>query len=68
MVGKIDLESMLDESGFNAATEMGGLSLYKVPEVSLVSYLFGHPSSLHQNLLEQLLKNPYQILLFLLIP
>ena len=28
-VGKIDLESMLDESGFGAATEMGGSHLTK---------------------------------------
>ena len=36
LVGKIDLESMLDESGLVAATEMGGFALDKVPEVSLV--------------------------------
>ena len=36
MVGKIDLEYMLDESGFGAATEMGGFTLDKGPEVSLV--------------------------------
>ena len=35
MVGKIDLESMLDESGFSAATKMGVFALDKVPEVSL---------------------------------
>ena len=27
MVGKIDLESMLDESGFSTTTEMGGFTL-----------------------------------------
>ena len=36
MVGKTDLESMSDESGFGAATEMGGFALDKDPEVSLV--------------------------------
>ena len=35
MVGKTDLESMLDQSGFGAATEMGGFALDKGPEVSL---------------------------------
>ena len=35
MVGKIDIESMLDESGFGAATDMGGFALDKGPEVSL---------------------------------
>ena len=35
MFRKIDLESMLDESGFGAATEMGGFALDKGPEVSL---------------------------------
>ena len=35
MVGKIDLEFMLDESGFGAAPEMGVFALDKVPEVSL---------------------------------
>ena len=35
MVGKKDLDSMLDESGFGAATEMGGLTLDKSLEVSL---------------------------------
>ena len=35
MVGKKDLESMLDESGFGAATEMLGFVLDKGPEVSL---------------------------------
>ena len=35
MVGKKYLESMLDESDFGAATEMGGLALDKGPEVSL---------------------------------
>ena len=36
LVGKKDLESMLDECGYGAATEMGGFTLDKVPEVSLV--------------------------------
>ena len=40
MVGKIDLESMLDESGFGGATEMGGSTLDKIPEVSLESSTF----------------------------
>ena len=35
LVGKKDLESMLDESGFGSATEMVRLLLEKVPEVSL---------------------------------
>ena len=35
MDGRIDLESMLDESGFGASTEMGGIELDKGPEVSL---------------------------------
>ena len=35
LVGKTYLESMLDESGFGAATEMGGFTLDKGPEVSL---------------------------------
>ena len=34
-VGNIYVESMLDESGFGAATEMGGFALDKGPEVSL---------------------------------
>ena len=40
MVVKTDLEPMLDESGFGAATEMGGFVLYKDPELSLVPELF----------------------------
>ena len=40
MVGKTDLESMLDESGFGAATEMGGFTLDKGPEVSLAPESF----------------------------
>ena len=32
---KKNLESMLDESVFGAATKMGGFTLDKVPEVSL---------------------------------
>ena len=35
MVGKTCIGSMLDESGFCAATEMGGFVLVKVSEVSL---------------------------------
>ena len=35
LVGKTDIESMLDESGFGAAPEMGGFVLKKGPEVSL---------------------------------
>ena len=34
LVDKIYLEPILNESGFDAATEMGGLTLYKGPEVS----------------------------------
>ena len=33
--GKKDLESMSDESGFGAATEIGGVTLDKGSEVSL---------------------------------
>ena len=40
MVVKIDIESMLDKSGFGAATEMGGFSLDKVPYVSLAPEYF----------------------------
>ena len=35
LVGKTDLESILDESGFGAAAKMGGLELDKDPEISL---------------------------------
>ena len=35
MIGKTYLESILDESGFGAPTEMGGFTLDKVSEVSL---------------------------------
>ena len=35
LVDKTDLESMLDESGFGAATKMGRLALDKCSEVSL---------------------------------
>ena len=35
LVGKTYLESMLDESGFGAAPEMGVFTLDKIPEVSL---------------------------------
>ena len=35
LVGKKYLDSMLDERGFGTATEMGGFSLDKVPQVSL---------------------------------
>ena len=35
MVGKTDLDYMSIESGFGAATEMGGFALDKGPEVSL---------------------------------
>ena len=35
LVGKTCLESVLDENGFGAATEMGGFTLDKVPELSL---------------------------------
>ena len=41
MVGKTNLESMLDESGFGAGTEMGGFALDKGPEVSLAAEPFG---------------------------
>ena len=40
MFGKTDLESMLDESGFGAATKMGGFALDKLPEVSLAPETF----------------------------
>ena len=40
---QIDLDSMLDEIGFDAATEMGGSELEKVPEVSLVPETFWAP-------------------------
>ena len=43
MVGKTDIEPMLDESGFCTATEMGGFALEKVPEVSLAPEPFGTP-------------------------
>ena len=36
MVGKTYIESMLDESGFGAVTEMVGFTLEKGPEVFLV--------------------------------
>ena len=36
LVGKTDLESILNESGFGAATEMGGSTLDKGSKVSLV--------------------------------
>ena len=39
-VGKIDLESMLDESGFGATTEIGGFVMKKIPEVSLAPETF----------------------------
>ena len=55
MVVKSGIESMLDESGFGAANEMGGFELYKVPEVSLAPEHFLHSSSLHQHRLEHLL-------------
>ena len=35
MVGKTDLESMLDESGFSADTEMGAFAMDKGSEVYL---------------------------------
>ena len=35
LVGKTDLEYMLDESGFGAATEVGGFAMYKGLELSL---------------------------------
>ena len=35
MVGKKDLECMLDESGFGATIEMGGFALDKGPVISL---------------------------------
>ena len=37
LVGKIDLESMQDESSFGAATEMGGYLLEKGLELSLTT-------------------------------
>ena len=40
MVGKTDLESVLGESGFDAATKMGGFALDKGPVVYLAPYLF----------------------------
>ena len=40
MVGKTYLGAMLDDSGFDAATKMGGFALSKVPEVSLVPESF----------------------------
>ena len=36
-VRKTDFESMLDESGFGAATKIGGFTLDKGPEVSLAT-------------------------------
>ena len=40
MVGKTYLDSMVDESGFGAAAEMGGFPLDKGPEVSLAPETF----------------------------
>ena len=40
MVGKTDLEYMLDKSGFGDATEMGEFALQKGPEVYLVPKTF----------------------------
>ena len=40
LVGKTDLECMLNESCFGAATEVGVFLLEKVPEVSLVPETF----------------------------
>ena len=40
MVGKTDLESMLDESGFDDAIGMGEFALGKVPKVSLAPEYF----------------------------
>ena len=41
MVDKVYVESMLDESGFGATTEMGEFTLDKGPELSLVPENFG---------------------------
>ena len=40
MVGKIYLESMFNEIGFGAATEMGGFALDKSPELFLAPEKF----------------------------
>ena len=44
LVGKIDLEPMLDESGFASATEMGGFILEKVYKYLWCKNIFGIPS------------------------
>ena len=47
LVEKIDLESMLDESGFHAATEMVGFALENSQKYLCHHNLFGNPYSLH---------------------
>ena len=60
MVGKTDLESMLYESAFGAATEMGGFALDKVPQVSLAQEPFWKSIFVSYDM--------YQLIFFLLVP
>ena len=68
MVVKTDLESILDESGFGAATEMGGFALDKVPEVSLLPEPFCTSILTSSAFSGQLINDPSQILFSLLVP
>ena len=68
MVGKTDLESMLDESGFGAATEMVGFTLDKGPEVSLAPELFGICIFTSSTLVEEFSKRSVSTTISLLVP
>ena len=68
LVGKIYLESMLDESGFGAATEWEDSYWTKAQKYPWCHNIFGHPYSLHQHQSEQLINDQPQIMLSLLVP
>ena len=65
---KTYLDSMLDESCFGAATEMGGFALDKGPELSLAPEHFGTSIFTSSASVGGADKNMYKIILSLLVP
>ena len=68
MVGKLYLESMLDESDFGSATEIVGFTLYKVPEVTLASEPFRTSIFTSSEFSKQQLNGMSQLLLSFIVP
>ena len=68
MVGRIYLDSMLDEGGSCAATEMGGFALDKGPEVSLAPEPFWKSISTSLELVRADVKQSVLGIFSLLVP